>query len=100
MLIAVVCLLAGCGSSSNDESGLPACDDVWIEDADLPANYEGCADGDGEKAEEQIIDCESDARLIRHGDLYAKLPANQRIRQAGDDTAWDETVMYCEDADA
>ncbi len=90
--------LAACGEAADTESAqpgaeesattpapspsstLPACGDVWVVGAKLPAAYAGCQDA-GVAADDSTAPCSMGDTLIQHGsDLYAS-PGKQ-IRKA------------------
>lgn len=78
-------------------STLPACADVWVVGARLPAAYAGCQDG-GVATEDSTAMCSMGDSLIQHGtDLYAS-PGKQ-IRQASGgfagDAAFQRLYLTC-----
>ena len=53
--------LAGCGDDEprkDRPEGAPDCADVWVEGKTLPADYEGCNDGDTFVVLTTVGDCE------------------------------------------
>src|SRR4051794_12734786 len=58
--------------SSDTASPLPewaACADVWVKDAELPARYQGCLDGDTAVAADNL-GCSSGQRIVRYEDQF------------------------------
>lgn len=64
---------------------LPSCDDVWVDGATLPVNYEGCMNGDVIEAMASL-DCDSGAEVfVTYQDrLFAFLGGP--ITEAGSDS--------------
>lgn len=75
--IALGCLLlvAGCGEARSSDSGakMSACSEVWLEDAQLPRNYDGCTEGT-RVVRPEILDCNNHGgRWTRYHQLAAEL---------------------------
>ena len=49
----------------------PACADVWVAGATLPATYDGCQDAEKEKwVEAMVYHCSSGQRLVTYGTTF------------------------------
>ena len=49
----------------------PACADVWVAGATLPAKYDGCQDADkGKWVEAMVYHCSSGQRLVTYGTTF------------------------------
>ena len=49
----------------------PACTDVWVAGATLPATYDGCQDADkGKWVEAMVYHCSSGQRLVTYGTTF------------------------------
>lgn len=48
----------------------PACDAVWVAGEDLPRDYSGCVDADGDLVEPEIVACSSGQRIVTHDDRW------------------------------
>ena len=56
-------------TAGSAQVGLPACDEVWVADADLPEKYDGCTK-DGATVEPETVDCSSGQRIVLFDDHY------------------------------
>lgn len=95
--------LAACGSDDADEkgndsssssqtdegSGYPACDDVWVVGEPLPEGYEGCDDG-GTIIAAVSTDCQDGMQMISHDDTYWAVSGGPIKEKTVDEIAADE----------
>ncbi|MGN0062670.1 MAG: hypothetical protein ACI379_00390 [Nocardioides sp.] len=111
LMAAAVLLLASCGTEESSSagspeetptttspaSGLPACDEVWVEGADLPRAYEGCESADG-PVEPEVVQCSSGQRIVLYADAYWAVRGHL-IKHAPDglkdDPGYADTMQSC-----
>jgi hypothetical protein len=82
--VVAVAALAGCGSDDGsgdvaDESpatsapthatDLPFCSDIWVADAQLPSDYQGCEE-DGQAVKPDRQSCSSGQKIVTYDDRF------------------------------
>jgi hypothetical protein len=84
------------GAPSGDATGLPACDEVWVDGARLPGRYRGCTT-DGAVVKPEVHRCSSGQRLVTHADTFwavagAKIHETDGLKS---DAAFKEAKLAC-----
>lgn len=110
-LIAVLPLLllplAACGEATEDEpsagstaaspTGLPACEDVWVDGETLPEDYAGCFDGTADVTAQQRS-CSIGQPLVTYDDMFYAM-AGARINEVAGgleaDEGYQSALMSC-----
>lgn len=69
-------------SASPAPASWPACGDVWVEGADLPSPYAGCA-RDGAAVAADRLHCSMGALLVTYDDRFWGVPGHEISRAQG-----------------
>ncbi|WP_182523989.1 hypothetical protein [Nocardioides dongkuii] len=84
-------------TSDPSADALPSCESVWVEGADLPKAYDGCA-ADGTTVPVEIVECSSGQRIVTYDDHYWALRGH-RIGHApaglDEDKAYARVLYSC-----
>ena len=81
---------------AGDHPDWPACDEVWVADADLPANYAGCLDGDTEvKAEKHP--CSFGLPIVSYDDRFYAVTGKQinEVDSLETDNGFQQALSNC-----
>ena len=99
LALALPLALSGCGQMQADtnensaEGRAPGCEDVWVEGAVLPTDYEGC-EQDGSLQPSDLTECRDGTSLAVYDDLFGLL--GEKVEAGGtDSTAYTAAVEQC-----
>lgn len=116
--VAVLLLLAACGeeSSTDDDGGAddpsgastsqsadaatadwPACDEVWVDGAEIPGRYKGCLGDEGPVKADKFL-CSSGQVLVSYGDRFYGVtggPVNEVEGRLADDKTYAGAKQSC-----
>lgn len=85
-------------SAAEPSSDLPACDEVWVDGATLPARYAGCVDADGVEVAAESRECSIGKPLVTYGDAFYAVPGRVVNEVAGsldEDPAYQSALASC-----
>jgi hypothetical protein len=74
----------------------PTCEEVWVADADLPADYKGCIDGDAAvKAEKQP--CSFGLPIVSYDDRFYAVTGHKinEVESLETDEGFQQAVTNC-----
>lgn len=84
-------------TSPSSPSGLPSCDEIWVDGQEFPESYDGCFDGTADVAAEKRT-CSMGTPLVTYdGRFYATLggKANEVSGSLDGDTAYQSALAAC-----
>jgi hypothetical protein len=95
-LVIAVLATSGCGGNTEQAgpnlSGIPECDDIWVDGNKLPRDYEGCVNESGDLVMSSLLACVDGSQFTTHeGEFFGRLGG--RIA-AGPGSSPQEAAVY------